>query len=121
MGGQNSTICQPLMEGAARPFMLQIPEESCLPSSREASRSQNRARIQMKVLTAMHLERQFTSPASQASMQAVCDDWAGVRPTVVDAVSRVVEVVSVDCALAKRAKAPATTKVVKRILMVFVE
>lgn len=90
------------------------------PGKKGEKKKRDFAQIQGQVLTAMHLEMQFTSPALQASMQAVCDDWAGVRPTVVEAVSTVVEVASVDCALAKRAKAPATMKLVKRILVFFV-
>lgn len=65
----------------------------------------------------MHLAVQSTSPASQALMQAAAEDWAGVREATVEAVEAVVVVAdSVVWALARRAKAPVTRMLVKRIL-----
>lgn len=67
----------------------------------------------------MHLAWQDTSPASQASMQAMAEDCAGVREPVAEGVSRAVPVpvvVGSVWAEAKTARAPVRMKVVKRML-----
>lgn len=61
----------------------------------------------------MHLASQFTSPASQASRQAMVEAWAA---SVVAAVGATEEVPVVSWAQANMAKAPATMMLVKRIL-----
>jgi hypothetical protein len=62
----------------------------------------------------MHLEVQSTSPASQASMQAIMEACAGSAEAVLALVA--VVPVLVDWALARTARAPARRTEVKRIL-----
>lgn len=66
--------------------------------------------------TAMHFAWQSTSPDSQASRQAAAEAWAALV-VVTEATEETVEAALGDVwALASTAKAPATMKLVKRIL-----